>query len=365
MNAGARDPVARDIEHSGQLYLPDFCTARAVLVIVIICELTALVLALARNEEVLGFWPDLGRTSMFLLWIGLCGAAMLCLLRGYLNRQSPAKGSAIVLALTAVLVMMISAVTYWFGSNATWLDENAFTRHDQWTFLVRNVVIALLVTALALRYFYVIHEWRYNVELQAKARVHALQARIRPHFLFNSMNTIAALTRSNPARAEEAVQDLADLFRANLNEKRNEIPLAEEIDVARTYQRMEQLRLGARLRVEWKVDALPSDALVPGLMVQPLLENAIYHGVEPRPDGGTVTVVGEFNKGMITIIVRNPVPVANLMVRDGNRLALANIKERLDLMYGERATVKAGRFDEEYIVTLRFPFQPAEGKSKA
>ncbi len=167
-----------------------------------------------------------------------------------------------------------------------------------------------MVTALALRYFYVTHEWRHNVELQAKARVHALQARIRPHFLFNSMNTIAALTRSNPARAEEAVQDLADLFRANLNEKRNQISLAEEIDVARTYQRMEQLRLGERLHVDWKIDSLPTDALVPGLTLQPLLENAIYHGVEPRPDGGVVTVTGEFNKGMITIVVSNPVPAA-------------------------------------------------------
>ncbi|MBC8025522.1 MAG: sensor histidine kinase, partial [Steroidobacteraceae bacterium] len=208
----------------------------------------------------------------------------------------------------------------------------------------------------ALRYFYVTHEWRHNVELQAKARVHALQARIRPHFLFNSMNTIAALTRSNPKLAEQAVQDLADLFRANLSEKRNQIALSEEIDVARTYQRMEQLRLGDRLRVEWKIDALPSEALVPGLTLQPLLENAIYHGIEPRPDGGTVTVTGEFNKGMITVVVRNPVPLANLTVREGNRLALANIKERLELMYGERATVKSGRFDEEYIVTLRFPF---------
>ena len=171
---------------------------------------------------------------------------------------------------------------------------------------MRNAGITFVVTALALRYFYVTHEWRHNVELQAKARVHALQARIRPHFLFNSMNTIAALTRSNPARAEEAVQDLADLFRANLNEKRNQISLAEEIDVARTYQRMEQLRLGDRLRVEWKIDSLPTDALVPGLTLQPLLENAIYHGIEPRPDGGVVTVTGEFNKGMITIVVTQP-----------------------------------------------------------
>jgi two-component system sensor histidine kinase AlgZ len=347
---------APDGEASRQLYLPDFCTARAVLAIVIICELTALVLALARNEVALGFWPDLARTSMFLLWIGLFGAGMLCALRGYLNQQTVAKGSALVLALTAVLVTLISSVAYYFGSRGGWFTDSALIPDDHWTFLVRNVVIALIVTALALRYFYVMHEWRHNVELQARARVHALQARIRPHFLFNSMNTIAALTRSNPARAEEAVQDLADLFRANLNEKRNEIALSEEIDVARTYQRMEQLRLGERLRVDWKIDVLPSDALVPGLTLQPLLENAIYHGIEPRPEGGTVTVTGEFNKGMITIVVRNPMPIASLTIRDGNRLALANIKERLDLMYGERATVKSGRFDEEFIVTLRFPF---------
>jgi two-component system, LytTR family, sensor histidine kinase AlgZ len=347
-----------------QLYLPDFCTARAVLAVVIICELTALVLALARNEAVIGFWPDLARTSMFLLWIGLCGAGMLCALRGYVNRKSLAKGSALVLALTAALVAIISSVAYALGTRAGWFADAALVPDDGWTFLVRNVVIAIIVTALALRYFYVTHEWRHNVELQAKARVHALQARIRPHFLFNSMNTIAALTRSNPRRAEEAVQDLADLFRANLSEKRNQIPLSDEIDVARTYQRMEQLRLGDRLRVEWKVDSLPRDALVPGLTLQPLLENAIYHGIEPRADGGTVTVTGEFKQGMITVVVRNPVPLANLTVRDGNRLALANIKERMDLMYGDRATVKAGRFDEEYIVTLRFPFAPVEGTAR-
>jgi two-component system, LytTR family, sensor histidine kinase AlgZ len=344
-----------------QLYLPDFCRARAVLGIVLICELTALVVSLARNEAVLGFWADLGRTSMFLLWIGLFGAGVLCALRGYLNQQTVAKGSALVLATTTVLVLLISSAAYFLGKQIGWVDDAAPIPVDHWTFLLRNVFIALVVTALALRYFYVTHEWRHNVELQAKARVYALQARIRPHFLFNSMNTIAALTRSNPARAEEAVQDLADLFRANLNEKRNQIALSEEIDVARTYQRMEQLRLGERLRVDWKVDSLPSNALVPGLTLQPLLENAIYHGVEPRQDGGVVTVTGEFNKGMITIVVRNPVPAMNLALRDGNRLALANIKERMDLMYGDRSTVKAGRFDDEYIVTLRFPFTPTPG----
>ncbi|HEY6124031.1 MAG TPA: sensor histidine kinase [Steroidobacteraceae bacterium] len=336
-------------EEPRQLYLPNFCSPAAALTIIVICELTALLLALARNDAALGFWSDLGLTSMFLLWIALCGAALLCLLRGYLARKSVAVSAAIVLTITVGLVIIVSAAAYAYGAGVLFPDFH-------WSFLVRNAGITFVVTALALRYFYVTHEWRHNVELQAKARVHALQARIRPHFLFNSMNTIAALTRSNPARAEEAVQDLADLFRANLNEKRNQIALAEEIDVARTYQRMEQLRLGDRLRVDWKIDSLPNEALVPGLTLQPLLENAIYHGIEPLAEGGVVTVTGEFNKGMITIVVRNPLPVANLTVRDGNRLALANIKERLELMYGDRATVKAGRFDDQYIVTLRFPF---------
>jgi two-component system, LytTR family, sensor histidine kinase AlgZ len=302
---------------------------------------------------------------MFLLWIAMCGASALCLMRAYLNRQSILAGSAMVIGITVALVTLISWIAWYFGSadGRGWLADSPMFTTDTWTFLLRNAGITFLVTALALRYFYVTHEWRHNVELQARARVHALQARIRPHFLFNSMNTIAALTRSNPGRAEEAVQDLADLFRANLNEKRNEIKLAEEIDVARTYQRMEQLRLGDRLRVDWKIDALPTTAMVPGLILQPLLENAIYHGIEPRPEGGVVTVTGELNKGMITVVVRNPLPAANFITRDGNRLALANIKERLDLMYGDRATVKAGRFDDEYIVTLRFPF--TEGSKPA
>ena len=252
--------------------------------IVIICELTALVLALARNEVALGFWTDLGAHLDVPVVDRRCAApAMLCVLRVYLSRQSLRKGSAIVLRSPRSLVMrdLIGGVLArhaldWARrtlrcSRTTTGPSWCATWSSRWS-----------SRALALRYFYVTHEWRRNVELQAQARVHALQARIRPHFLFNSMNTIAALTRSNPARAEEAVQDLADLFRANLSEKRNQIPLADEIDIARTYQRIEQLRLGDRLQVEWEVDALPRDALVPGLTLQPLLENAIYHGIEPR-----------------------------------------------------------------------------------
>lgn len=338
------------------LYLPDFCTSRAALANVLIVELTALVLTLARTNAVVGFWTDLWRTSLFLLWIGLAGAGLLCWMRTPLNRLQVARGSAAVLLLIAGLITVISTATYMLGRSPLVADSGAafLFPSEPTTFLLGNVSIGLVVTALALRYFYVTHEWRRNIEMQATARVHALQARIRPHFLFNSMNTIASLTRSNPVVAEQAVQDLADLFRANLSEKRDTITLEEECEVARTYQRIEELRLGPRLRVEWKIDSLPRKALVPGLMLQPLLENAIYHGIEPQPEGGTVTVTGELAGGLITIVVRNPVG-GNDSEREGNRLALANIRERLELLYGERGLVKSGKFDAEYIVTLRFP----------
>ena len=338
-------------------YLPDFCTSRVTLAIVLIVELTALVLTLAAANAV-DFWTALVRSSLFLLWTGLVCAALLCALRSRLVKLSVTAGSAAVLALIAAVVVVLSLSAWLLGRTAFIAEAGGgpLFPHEARSFTVRNFWIALVVTGLALRYFYVAHEWRRSVELRAAARVHALQARIRPHFLFNSMNTIAALTRSNPPRAEAAVQDLADLFRATLNEKGDTITLAEELEVARTYQRMEELRLGPRLRVEWKTDALPPQALVPGLMIQPLLENAIYHGIEPRAEGGTVTISGEVSAGLVTVVVRNPLesdPPAN--AREGNRLALANIRERLELMYGERALLKSGRFDDEFIVTMRFP----------
>ncbi|MEJ1966235.1 MAG: histidine kinase [Gammaproteobacteria bacterium] len=347
-------------------YLPDFCASRAVFAVVIIVELTALVLALSRFNETIGFWLELSRTSIFLVWIGLTGTAALCWSAPILRSLSEAQVSFSVLALIAAVITAISSVAWWAGNTqmVEALSMRPLFPTEFLDFTVRNLTIGLVVTAATLRYFYVTHEWERNVEMQAEARINALQARIRPHFLFNSMNTIASLTRTDPAMAESAVQDLADLFRANLSEKRNTITLAEELEVARIYQRIEQLRLGERLRVDWNISQLPMQALVPGLLLQPLLENAIYHGVEPQPLGGVVSVVGELANGLVTVVVRNRV-TERRSDRDGNKLALANIRERLKLMYGDRALVKAGRFDAEYIVTLRFPHVEKRERAQA
>lgn len=350
-------------------YLPDFCASRAAFAIVLIAELTAIVLSIARNGAAADFWGGLARSSLFLLWIGLVGAALLCGLRPWLARLDLARGSAAVLVILTAMVAAISAGVFMLGRSAFVAGAGgaAFFPSRLWPFVLRNSAIGCVICAVALRYFYVTHQWRRNIELGAAARVHALQARIRPHFLFNSMNTIASLTRSDPALAEQAVEDLADLFRASLSDRHQTITLAEELEIARTYQRIEQLRLGARLHVDWNVAGLPLDARVPGLLLQPLLENAIYHGIEPRAEGGTVTISGERSAELISVVVRNPVSERQ-NEREGNRLALANTRERLALLYGERSLVKAGRFDEEYIVTLRFPYTtsppPAAGLDK-
>jgi two-component system, LytTR family, sensor histidine kinase AlgZ len=345
-------------------FLPDFCATRSVLAVVLISETVAIVLTLARQELEQGFWSDLARTSMFLLWIGLCSAAALCWSRPSLERMSVARASATALALLVAVTLVISEATwrvgqYWFagvdGSIARLFPA------DHASFLVRNTGIAFIVSALALRYFFVSNEWRRTVETKARSRIEALQARIRPHFLFNSMNTIAALTRTDPRLAEEAVEDLADLFRANLRETRNQIPLKEELEVARLYQRIEQLRLGPRLAVTWDVGALPMDLLVPSLVVQPLLENAIYHGIEPLPDGGTVTVSGVRREREVELRVANPLSKTGGGSHSGNRIALDNIRERLELAYPGRARVDVNETESEYVVTLAFPLTATEG----
>ena len=340
-------------------YLPDFCATQTVLAVVLIAELVALVLTLAREELQYGFWIDLARTSLFLLWIGLSSAAALCYTRPLLARMSVQRASVVSLGLLLAVTLIISEITFWLGQRwAGGLQSSVGdlfpTSHAD--FLLRNLIIAFIVSALALRYFYIAHEWRHTVESRARLRIDALQARIRPHFLFNSMNTIASLTRSNPAMAEEAVEDLADLFRANLRETRTQIPLKEELEVARLYQRIEELRLGSRLKVKWNVQALPMDTLVPSLVVQPLLENAIYHGIEPLPDGGTVIVSGERNGDMLELSIANPVHKdPGSSPRSGNRIALDNIRERLELAYHGRARMDVENRGNEYVVKLTFP----------
>lgn len=338
-------------------YLPDFCAAQSVLAVVLIAELVALLLTLARFGISEQFWTDLASTSLFLLWAGLGTAGALCAARGALSRLDMFKGSLLALLLMLGVTALVTEGAWWLAASASRLLGIATDGReaDHIEFLLRNLAVGAIAGGLALRYFYVSQQWRRNVEAEAQSRVRALQARIRPHFLFNSMNTIASLTRSNPQVAEQAIADLSDLFRASLHEHRERIPLGREIEIARAYERLERLRLGDRLRVDWQVDTLPMDAPVPALTLQPLLENAVYHGIEPLDKGGTIRVTGRCDGSKAVLTIDNPVAPRLIGRRPGHQIGLANVRQRLDLMFHGDAEFEVIQAPERFVVTIGFP----------
>lgn len=346
---------------SSHYYLPDFCTGRSVAVVMLVCQLLAFVLVAsgATSAELPSI--QLLKVSLFLHWLGLMSALVLCISHRLLARLDPAALSVaaflIVLFTTALLSLGAWQARIWSGF-ASEIGAAALL-----AFVLRNAAITAIVTAVLLRYFWVQHQWRRNVELEAQARIEALTARIRPHFLFNSMNTIAALIRSRPADAERAVEDLSDLFRASLLDARTLVTLDDEIELARGHLRMEQLRLGERLRVEWRALDAPGSARVPRLLLQPLVENAVRHGIEPLPGGGTVGIAIRARDGALVIEVDNPMPLGSatdsappgLASGEGNRMALANIRQRLELAYGNKAALAIHRDGASFSVVLRMP----------
>lgn len=337
---------------SSQVYLPDFCATSTVFIVVLVAELIAIALTLASFGPDNEFLIELSKTSFFILWIALLGTALMCQITSYLEKAGQTR--AFIISFFALLIMCLAVaegawqLTRIYGGSIIINDS-----HN--TFLLRTFAISAIIIALAMRYLYVSSEWRRSIVLEAQARISALQALIRPHFLFNSMNTIASLTRTDPARAEEAVEDLSDLLRANLGNSANRSSLKQELETAAIYQRIEKLRLGDRLTVKWDVAELPMRARIPSLTIQPLLENAIYHGIELLPDGGEVKVIGRQEGDLLCIAISNPVAVGEKRTTGGNNMAMSNIQQRFALAYDGKASVDINSETSRFTVTLRFP----------
>jgi len=220
--------------------------------------------------------------------------------------------------------------------------------------LARTLVLAAAAAGSLLAYFR-LHSKAFSPAL-AEARLQALQARIRPHFLFNSLNAVLALIRRDPKRAERTLEDLADLFRTLMADMRQFVRLADEIALLERYAEIEQLRLGERLRVSWELDAAPSDALLPPMVLQPLLENAIYHGVEPGTGVGDVLVRIERRGERVHAAIENPHLEAGGQ-RSGNRMALDNIRERLALFFDAEARLDTRIANGRYRVEIEIPYR--------
>jgi len=221
--------------------------------------------------------------------------------------------------------------------------------------LLKHLLLSLITTAVLIAYFRL--RMRALSPAIAEARLQALQARIRPHFLFNSLNGVLSLVRRDPERAEEALHDMADLFRVLMRDNRDLAPLADEVELCRAYLELEKLRLGDRLVVEWNVKSMPADALVPPLVIQPICENAVYHGIEPSSQPGTVSVNIFLSKGEVHAVLRNPYLSTSGNHHSGNKMALDNVRERLALHFDAEASLESRVLEHAYEVHIRMPYR--------
>lgn len=338
-------PAIRRTEHSP---LPDFCRLPALFALFVVGALTVTVMWLAPGHP--RAWSGYSVTMLFVTWLVLVIAVTLCKLRPWLQRlpgHAPYVGAWLLIVL---IVALASAVMGWLDASLQMQLVQPGTR----VFLRNNVVIAALLGAAMLRYFYVLAQWQARLAAVTRAQVEALQARIRPHFLFNSMNTVAALIRVDPAAAERTVEDLCELFRAALGQRdTGDGTLGDELALVERYLAIEQLRLGERLRVRRELHELPPGFPLPRLLLQPLVENAIRHGIQPLREGGEVLLRGGRDGDGIVIEIINPLP--DTPARPGNGHGLDSVRQRIGYRYGPRADVQAGAQGDRFVVRLQLP----------
>lgn len=323
--------------------LPDFRNLGVVLRVLVLVNLLGLATVLIRHPTKVGLADALLQMAGELALPLLLTILVLYLVQPRLATLSYRLWRLVLLVLVGLVVGAVAALSNGDAGGGPW-------REIAWGLAACGVCIAYLDY----------RNQRFSPAL-TEARLMALTARIRPHFLFNALNGVLGVIRSDPARAERALEELAELFRALMRDNRNLVPLADEIRLCERYIEVEQLRLGDRLHVVWLLDGCPRDALVPPLMLQPLLENAVYHGVEPASEPGEVMVRARKRGGEIWLEVENPMGSDDERHHVGNRMAIANIRERLMLFFDLDARldkdVRAGR----YRVTIRMPYRSQKG----
>ena len=354
----AHDDIGTGVDTDSH-FLPNFCHASMVIRVVVIAELLAIVISLVMTVPNLFFtsyFEALLQISIFVQWIGLASALCLCLARKYL-RQLPNRRALLV------AYLMLLCITWLVNEGAIWVlwaTDKIPSPRPIWYphFQIQNLTVSAIINALMLGYFLAKQELKLRTISEADAKMQALQSRIRPHFVFNSMNIIASLTRSDPGKAEAAIEDMSEIFRMMLNEDENVVPIKREIEVAKKYLALEELRLDSRLKVDWDIGKFPRKAVMPILTLQPLLENAIVQGIEPMPDGGTVNVRLWEDNQKINIRISNPLPPDKpIKQQDSRKFALDNIRQRFTSYYGDKASLTTEKTDGQFIISVVLPMR--------
>ena len=341
--ASIRENLASSL---GTLHLPDFCNLGTWLRVLLAVNGLVWAAALYAAHRLSFAPPGFLEAAVYVEPASLISMVILCSAQSLLRRLPPwlQRLTPLAAALAATGLMSLAM---------TQVDDSAPGLAWIWLWTVLIVLVLQVWFDLAARAY---------APAVAEARLMALTARIRPHFLFNSLNAVLGVIRSDPRRAESAIEELADLFRSLMQDNRQLVPLAAEIALSRQYIDLERLRLGERLQVCWNVDSCPDDALVPPLMLQPLLENAVYHGVEPLSEPGQVTVTIDCHRDRLRAEIINPLADDAARHHSGNRMALANIRERLSLFYDLEAELTTASHDGQYRVTIELPYRRGETK---
>lgn len=332
--------------------LPDFCHPPLVFSAMVIGQLTVVIALLAPGRPVAAMWEIIGPATVYAQWLVLVTVAVLCLGRRWLEFVP---GGPAWIAAWLVVVLCAVALTGLALRFDDWLAMGMLPVDvERAAFRWQTALIAALVGAAFLRYLWVTARWQAGERARSQARVRALQARIRPHFLFNTLNSIAALVPEHPREAERAIEDLSDLFRGSLCEADRPLPLDEELDLVRKYLAIEALRLGDRLTVEWQLSELPAGAAVLPFSLQLLVENAVRHGIQPRPEGGRVTIRGESDGRRLSFEIANPLPDAGAPP-NSNGIALDNLRQRLDLVYAGAAGLELETAGDTFRARMSWP----------
>ena len=329
--------------NAGPDCLPELANLGVVARIVLGACVIGFIVALARSRTLAEFTAALLAIASAGLLPLLLNILVLGALSRWLQRLPYPVGIVSVLGISLIL----SIIAFHVGRTLTGLDAGRVEMH---------VLYTVIITGLLLAYFDL--RGRALSPALTESRLQALQARIRPHFLFNSINAVLSLIRSDPKRAETALEDMAELFRVLMADNRELTSLGREVELCRQYLNLEELRLGERLQVEWFVDKMPEDALIPPLLLQPLLENAVYHGIEPRTEPGVISI-NIFRRGdRVHAVLRNPYQIQGSH-HAGNKMAVNNIRERLALHFDAEASLRTSVEDHSYQVHITLPYRRA------
>lgn len=351
-----RSAAGNDIsDPQAATFLPNFCGGEMVINAVVLAEFLAVMATVISRPVLTNIFQDLLITSLFVQWVALTSVAVLCLLRRTLNRLPSSRAVIAAYLILVCVTWLVSEAALWLMWGAGFVNS---PRPDWYSYFhIQNLTVSAIINALALRYFLARHQLRLKTLSEARARTDILRSRIRPHFLFNSMNIIASLTHGAPARAEAAIEDLADLFRLMLDDTKDLASVTNQVAVARKYLKLEQLRLDDRLKVSWELGTMPRTARTPVLMLQLILENAIQYSIEPLTDGGTVEVELRAEDTSLTLTVRSPAPNPEEMAQELEAsTALEYIRLKLREHYADAASVEFGLDrDQRFMVKIKHP----------